>query len=254
MKKRFINIYFILILLLVLLSGCKMDDSGSGSGDDDDNNDVVIETDWTDESSNSVRFFTNDPLCSDYNGTTFWKIGTYQEAEMKTITVKVSKTSGYRYSGYGIIFCVQDSDNFLTVLIDTQRGYTAGKVVDGEYTPLIEFSPNVYWGDSEYLTIGYGVSNEISVNYDESNNFTISFNGHDNIITFNDSEAPFFTGGYYGYIATVSPYENFPNEPVEVYFEPVNPVDIGLDASIKSAVKGTKIKNIIRSTESFAIK
>ena len=230
-KNNFLPI-ILLSLLLVLFFTCKMDNgSGSGGGDDDD--DIIINTGWTNDNGDNIfDFFTNDPECSDDNGTSFWKYGTYQEAGMTSVTVNVWKTSGYLYSGFGIIFCVQNEKNFLTAMINTQRDYTVGKVVDGNYSPLLDFGEGVDWGNCDDLKAGYGLSNTIKVEYKGANNFELYLNGA-YVTTFTDNYDPHFAGGYYGFIATVSPHENFPDDPVEVFFEPVEPSDLGLSPQIK---------------------
>ncbi|NLC53732.1 MAG: hypothetical protein GX770_07180 [Firmicutes bacterium] len=156
---------------------------------------------------------------------------------METVEASVKKLSGSASAGYGIVFCLQNENNFYTLISNIQGEYLIVKMVNGEWYVVDEWYDNdagiIKNGDmvySQYLHLGYGyddVENQIKVKYNNDNTFTISFNGQE-AATFKDGS---FSGGYYGFYAETGSAEdeNFPDEPVEVWFKLHQPVIVEQD-------------------------
>ncbi len=170
---------------------------------------------WQLDGNGFVQFFTND---SQYYNYSFWDTYTQtNESQMTTVTATVKKQSGSSSSGYGIIFCSQDSNNFYRLLITTTGHYCVYAKVGGTYSAIIPWTSV----PSSHLNNGVGVENEISVTQQTLNNFTVYFNGNLETTFSNTS----FSGGKAGFCASVSPTtENFPYVPEDVRFKLSSPV------------------------------
>jgi len=76
------------------------------------------------------------------------------------------------------------------------------------------------WTDCISLNRGYSQNNRISITSPSPGFFRISLNGV-HVLEFKDSSNPVHEGGGSGYLAVVSPLENFPSIPVSIEFYPV---------------------------------
>ena len=204
MKTRKIIICVVLILPLFLFAiACE--------------NEPAIETiEWELDGSGFRQFETNDPE----NLMTYWYywiVASYQDPSTSfTVEAEVKKLSGCPGWGADIMFCFQDPNNFYELGICTTGYYTVWKLVNGNWSMIID------WTFSSYLNIGYNVINNLKVMYDGSNTFTIYLNGT-NVDNFTDSS---LSGGYVGYIVFIADEscEKFPDEPVDVRFKLIQPV------------------------------
>lgn len=169
---------------------------------------------WQLDGSGFVQYSTND--AQNYNKGFFTTYNQTNQLPMTTVTVKVKKQSGSTGSGYGIVFCSQDSNNLYRLLIDTGGHYTVSAKVANVYN-----SPIIPWTASTHLNSGVGVENEISVTQQTLNHFTVYFNGNFET-TFNDMS---FSGGKAGFYVSISPTaESFPYTPVDVRFKMSSPM------------------------------
>jgi|GEM_PF-4697864 len=243
-KKCFLNYCLLLILLLILFS-CpqKYDsesDSGSDNGGDIKNDDYVIKTAWGVDDEGRIQFYTNDSQYIDNDGHNFWKWGNYYENDTDKIIMQVTitKESGDPEYGSGVIFCLQDdvdTQKFLTVLINSKSNYKIGKVeIDknlkiSTFTDILPQQADVWGNSTNLITSEHGATNTINVSYDTNvNAFRVTFNNNNNPpedITFQEND---LLTGCYGHLVTISPDENFPQEPVFVKFKQLAPVDIQL--------------------------
>lgn len=167
--------------------------------------------------SDEIIFETNETNFITTKGYTILSTPYVNESNnFSGLTVQVYKQSGELNGGYGIVFCrskIESKDFMLCVLIDTKGFFTVGKVYDGKFTQIKN------WTKSNYLRTGYGIKNLIKVTFNkENNNFQLYFNGSlaynfkvEENISFKDSKA--------GYVVVISDTEKFPVIPVKVIFE-----------------------------------
>jgi len=162
---------------------------------------------WQDDSAGFVQFSTNDT--NDCGEGYFHSMGS-QFIPMSSVEMQIKKMSGYSHSGYGIIFCYQDGNNFYRILISVNGSYLISKKVAGTYSYYQGgglWSASGSWQSSSNLITGFGNTNDIKVVNTGGGNFDIYFNG---ILetSFTDST---FTGGYNGYYVLIGyvSQENF---------------------------------------------
>jgi hypothetical protein len=213
-KMRFLNrIYSIGLVfatcMLLISCGKSSDDPAAPS--------TSIQTiKWQLDGNGSVQFLTND---AQYYKYLFWNTYTQtNESLMSTVTATVEKQSGCLYSGYGIIFCYQDNNNFYRLLIDAAGQYSVYSRVGGNYSAIIPWTTT----PSAHLNSGVGVANVISVTQQSPNNFSVNFNGTQETL-FSDGT---FTGGKAGFCMYIGDQtgENFPNTPEDIRFKLSSPV------------------------------
>jgi hypothetical protein len=181
---------------------------------------------WEADASGDTQFYTNDSrYMGPDEGYSYWVYGSVSETTMSSdYIVGVYKVSGSKSYYSGPIFCVQSSGNFLTVMINTERQYEIGKVIDGVYSTVIVDNTT-----STDLYSGFNVMNKIKVSQTAAGTFKVVFNDAEaNAVTFQDNGTTPFTGGKFGFMTTVSAEEVFPSVPVDVRFKLISPTDIGL--------------------------
>jgi hypothetical protein len=180
---------------------------------------------WEINDSSYIQFYTNDPEHCGYSFVTWSESTNYP---MNMVEVKVKKISGSPWGGFGIVFCLQDFDNFYLLGIDVKGNYTIYKRENSYWTQIQG------WTYSNSLNKGFDAINKLTIEYDNLNaRFSIYFNDTFIIAFFENS----FPGGHFGFYVDVLPkdYEDFPNTPVDVQFKvesniTVNPVD-GLETT-----------------------
>jgi hypothetical protein len=169
---------------------------------------------WQLDGSGFEQFITNDP--QHYNSSHWFHYNSSYESPMSTVTATLKKQSGSPTTGYGIIFCYQDTSNFYYLSIETHGHYHVQVKVGGSYSTILDWSP------SANLNTGYSVENIVSVVRTGPGTFAIYFNGVLETI-FGDNT---FSSGYAGFWASISEqtHENFPYTPVDVRFKMSSPV------------------------------
>ena len=186
-----------------------------------DKNDTVIETIRYQKPANNdgiLQFLTNDP--NYYNR---W-LSHYMDnpgTDKNIIQCKVKKISGADNYGFGVLFCVDNSNlnnvSFYRLFITVNGLFTVQKMSDGKWiTPA-----PIGWRNSSYLKTGYNVFNHIKIEK-INNNGIITFN-----IYFNDNfSATFFdeaplNGDRMGLVTAIDVLEKemFPHIPVDVRFD-----------------------------------
>jgi hypothetical protein len=186
-----------------------------------DKNDAVVETIRYQKPANNdgiLQFLTNDS--SLYNK---W-VSHYMDnpgTDKNIIQCKVKKISGADNYGFGILFCVDNSNpNNLSLyrLFITVNGlFTVQKMLDGKWAN----PPPISWRNSPYLKTGYNVYNHIKVER-INNNGIVTFN-----IYFNDTfSATFFdetplNSEKIGLVTSIDVLEKemFPHIPVDIRFD-----------------------------------
>lgn len=169
------------------------------------------------ELTDSVRLFsTNIFEYGAGNGTTYWIEEESPVPMFSDFSVRLTKISGHSLGGYGVFFAQRNSvtDDFsaLAVLINTVGEFCVGLIDQGTFAYIKE------WTDSDFLSYGYSLNNNLSVEAIDTGEYRILFNGEE-VYSFEDSSDEPHTGGGFGYLAVVSPLENFPSVPVKVEFE-----------------------------------
>jgi len=209
-KLQVVAVFFFLV---TALAACGGGASPSEPNQNSSNGGQTIK--WQLDSNGLVQFFTND---SQWYGYDFWIPYTQtKESQMSTVTATVEKQSGSFNTGFGIIFCYQDSNNFYRLAIDALGHYSVYSKIAGDYTAIISWtSPQ-----TSIINSGVGVSNVISVTQSSPHNFAVSFNGTKET-QFTDLA---FTGGEAGFAASVSSAsETFPNVPEDIRYKLTAPV------------------------------
>ncbi|MDR2729614.1 MAG: DUF1266 domain-containing protein [Treponema sp.] len=169
------------------------------------------------DNDGAMQFRTNDPGL--YNKWMFHYMDN-PGTDQNIVQCSVKKISGDDDYGYGIFFCVDnsnaDSRSFYRLFITVNGRFTVQKMLDGKW-----LTPPVNWQDSPHLKKGYNVYNNIRIekaNNNEAVSFNVYFN--DNLsATFSDN-AP-LAGVKVGLVTSVnvSEKEMFPYIPVDVRFD-----------------------------------
>jgi hypothetical protein len=140
--------------------------------------------------------------------------------DQNIVQCSVKKISGDDDYGYGIFFCVDNSDvdsiSLYRLFITVNGRFTVQKMSDGKW-----LNPPVNWRDSPFLNKGYNVYNNIKVEKtDNDGNVTFNVYFNDNFsVKFND-DTP-LSGTRVGLVTSVnvSEKEMFPYIPVDVRFD-----------------------------------
>ena len=136
------------------------------------------------------------------------------------IQCRVKKISGHEDYGFGILFCVDDSDinnrSLYRLFITVEGRFTVQKMTDDKWG-----TPPINWKDSEFLKKGYNVYNHLKVERIDDNGST-TFN-----IYFNDNLSATFVdktplnGVRVGLVTSINVLEKemFPYIPADVRFD-----------------------------------
>lgn len=150
------------------------------------------------------------------NGGKGYTLWTLEEArgglEFEAVEVTVQKMSGDSRAGYGVAFCAQErggKQHMLVALVNCEQQYQLGKVIGGSYRALHG------WKTGGSLERGYA-ANTIQIRR-EGGQFVLSFNGQE-AERFSDSVESDLNSGRLGYVAVISPHEDFPHVPVEIRY------------------------------------
>jgi hypothetical protein len=173
---------------------------------------------WASDGAGFIQYMTEDP--NFFKTAQFHSYTEAHEAPMTTVTVAAKKMSGAADMGFGVIFCVQDSDNFYRVMIDTTGMYKIVKKLAGSETVIQE------WATSSHLSTGYDVVNTIMITHTPPSDFSVYLGGSTMADrTFPDSS---FTDGDAGFYVAIgdSTAESFPHVPEDVRFQMTAPVTI----------------------------
>lgn len=202
-------LFYLVLAILFILSGC-------GGGNASSSSPTFQSPTWQNDGNGFLQFTTNDPHYYSYN---FWSTYNTHESIMSAVTATVKKASGNANSGYGIIFCQQDVDNFYRLMITINGHYAVTARVAGVTTSIIPWSaPSV-----ATLYTGYGVENLISVVQTTPYHFAIYFNG---VLETTFTDPNFYAGwaGFYVWITDPSRGESFPGIPADVRFKMSGPI------------------------------
>ena len=217
MERKMKNIFFLFIALLFV--SCELEAIRSFENEVPEETELLEESELfnLDDESNSFIFQTNESKYITENGYTIWTAETINESSnFVPVSATLFKESGKSNAGFGIVFCCQKIDEkpyMLTVLINTEGYYTVGKVIDGYFIHIIN------WTSTKLLNKGFGTKNTVSVSYNtDDKKFSLSFNGTKET-EFSPTETLVFKNSKSGFVVVIADNENFPAIPVKVSFK-----------------------------------
>ncbi|MBN1649539.1 MAG: hypothetical protein JW874_15980 [Spirochaetales bacterium] len=200
------------VLIILFLSGCGL------VSDARDNNETAGYC-W-DTAEGWTRFSAGDTAsCNHY----YWL--TYSDISADgpfSVSVETRKTGGAPGTGFGLVFCRQPDDSCYNVIISLEGRFSVhARDAAGNYSVIQD------WTVSEALLTDYDQTNLISIEYSaEDDSYLIVIN--DQIVTgfAPQDQTVALSGGDPGFVVFVGSeeVENFPDEPVEVYFRMLEPV------------------------------
>jgi len=208
----------ILLLLLPILCGCPTPiESSSAMPPDLTNPPLIKDPDlFIDVGSDTRLFSVNEYKLGPGEGVTYWFEEVPSALDFSTVSVNINKISGYRLGGFGVFFSqknISTSDfSALTVLIDTERNYCIGLISEGSFSYIKT------WSNHLAINSGDNRNNKITISEISDGKYQLNINEVD-IWDFEDQSDPKHNGGGFGYIAVVTPLENFPSIPVSIKYE-----------------------------------
>jgi len=210
---RIINI-IIFTVIIILVTGCPVTPIETLVKGPDDTAVIEVNSELfaLDGDTGIISFTTNDVKYSGKNGYTLWTEETVVQDPFIHLNVTLNKTSGNEAAGYGVVLGSHDG-TMLVVLINTYQEFIIGELTGNLFTELQS------WEKDESLKSGYNKLNIIDISCNSgTDNFSLSFNGGE-INSFRDDEEPFHLSGKNGYMAVISPLDNFPETPVSITFK-----------------------------------
>lgn len=225
--KRGYRIFQLFFLLALSLSCCRLPGSapsnstgsspsdpaggGASSGRADS---LFVESSGT--GSRSFDFSTSDPSYITQSGYSLWALNSAVQNPFAGRLVTVNKLEGDATAGYGILFCHQDAqpdgslEKMLIVLINTKGEYAIGEAVGSSFSYI------KVWKSSLNLKLGYNQANTIGLGL-SGRDFILSFNRVE-VSRFTPNESSYRLSGADGYIAVISPQDDFPSRPVHISY------------------------------------
>lgn len=212
---------YIFLLLPILLLSCKFYTASNDENSFTVNSNSLLVQDslfFKQSENNEYTFALNDPQYSSSKGYTFLNI-LESSTVLDEIEFSAVKESGSLSCGYGIAFDFNSDVNstaisnttFLCVLIRISGEYAIGKVTNGQYTPIYE------WTKCSALKTGVGIDNIMKVSKQEGQ-WKITFNDNSDLSILLSSKSNNSELLKHGFIVVVSPNENFPITSVKVRF------------------------------------
>jgi hypothetical protein len=165
---------------------------------------------WKNDGEGFLQLKTNDPQLLEAS---LWL--TFSESAEKAMTsviVNAKHVSGSWDTGYGVVFCYEDSSNFYRCLICTSGQYCVHKCVSGCWTAVIPWTA----APSANLKREFGSTDTIGIVRRGADSFDVVFNGVRET-SFSDGA---FKGGVSGFFASMSDEdsERFPEVPEDIRF------------------------------------
>lgn len=189
----------------------------------------------------SYLFETNDNQYITTSGKSFisYSVSPVENGAF-TYTVAITKNNGNQNGGYGLIFQRVNATNLWFFDIDINGYFCLGKYVDGDI--VFVFDPP--WKYSPAIRTGYGTQNTVKVVFNGNADYEIVAND-DSVVQFTDSAygTP-LRGGCFGITVDVMPSEYFPDKPVSVLYQIINPLNISLP-------QGSSIQSFARSLGAY---
>jgi len=145
-------------------------------------------------------------------GYTLWSFDKELSAAYSSLNFTIQKQSGTPEAGYGIIFAQYTTNtvnNMLILLLNTQGQYCVGELKNSKFYTLKS------WTSHDCINKGYAVENAVSINY-KNYKYQIKINNVE-VYTIKKNSL-LYTTGKVGYIAVISPKDNFPDERVLITY------------------------------------
>ena len=190
--------FFACLLIPLFFAACDSPTGGSGNA-------PVSTVNWELGQDNFIKFSTNDSKYYQYSFS-----ASYENRNADDIyQAELKKMSGSLNYVYGMMFALQDFDNYYRVDITTSKFYRILKRSGGADEVLKDFEI------TDLLYSGLNKINTIKA-ITSAAGFTVFFNGHE---VFNSDDTS-IAGEKIGYYASVGKEsdEGFPNTPVDLRF------------------------------------
>lgn len=164
------------------------------------------------------NFYTNDSAFIKQYGMTFWTSKLPDQTPFSQIDISLYKVSGNELAGYGMVFCHDlRSDplveTMLIFMINLNREFIIGKVINDTFSVLIP------WTHSDLINPGFNQENRINITFDSSTEkFLVEINGQYQT-SFEDNDEPVHRSGSSGFISVISPFDKFPEKPVQILYK-----------------------------------
>ena len=166
-----------------------------------------------DDNDGVLQFRTVDP---DMYDKWIWNSLPNHNSDPNIYEGRVKKISGNDDYGFGIVFCVDDTDRndvmFYRIFISVNGRFTIGKRTKNTYTSLVS------WRDSSFLYTGFNVYNTLRVertDYENGVAFRLFINGN-LAAAFNDDNPVNGSKAGLAVSVNVMEKEQFPHIPVDV--------------------------------------
>jgi hypothetical protein len=171
-----------------------------------------------DDKDGTLQYMTNDPATYDKF---YFNYSPNPNANPNIYECQIKKISGRESYGYGILFCVDDTDknnvNYYRLFITVNGRFTVAKRIGNTWATAAPVS----WTNSPFINTGYNVYNKIKVERIGNGNsasFRIFINGNLAAV-FNDDNP--INGDKAGVVVSVNvmEMEQFPYLPVDVRYQ-----------------------------------
>lgn len=209
---------FFCVLFSLALMSCPSPTSSDTIDELDinDDDDTYIEEDETlfSDQTGEIAFSINYFEFGSGQGATYWMEQEASEGNFEELSFDLNKVSGYKLGGFGVFFSQREKDtddfNALSILLNADGEYCVGLIEDSSFTYIKE------WTNHDNLNSGYNLENSINLTL-SGDIYTLTINdGY--ACEFEDASEEQHNDGGYGYLAVVSPLENFPSITVNVLF------------------------------------
>ncbi len=211
-----------IVFCSVFLASCNLDwqpggwSGGTGEGGVEVSTELFRPTGLV----NEWIFSTNDTTNALPYGKSFWYPAEDSQEPFERWSLIATKDGGERYAGYGMILCHgsrecgedgEERETMLTVMIRCDGYFQVAEVLGTDYRPFENWLPN------DAIEQEYGRENKLTVEREANGVFTLLINDID-VYRFVDDEEPYHSGGTQGFLAVVSPHEDFPDFPVTIRY------------------------------------
>jgi hypothetical protein len=209
-------------VFLACLCACSSpypDRRGSG-GESEEQGDAEVESLFVPsiDAPGLFEFETRDSTYIADRGFTIWALKAESQDPFVSRTAVLNKLGGNSAAGFGLVFCRHGADEsadetMLVAMIDTEQEYLVGEAVGPSFRVIVP------WTYSGRLKYGYNQANEVGLGLDgDTRVFTLSLNG-EAVREFSAIESDYDCGGSNGYIAVISPQDDFPDKPVRIAYQ-----------------------------------
>lgn len=210
------------LLIILALNSCSPEDFTAPVNPEIPYTELIESSDLYPETDDAGEyiFYSNDSDFIQTYGMTFWATKLPVQPVFDQIDISLSKISGNKLTGYGVIFCHSlrgepEKKTMLVFMINLNQEYIIGEVIDDLFSVLVP------WTSYSGLYTGYNQENRIKIVFDPiGEEFQLYINNMDVVLmTFTDDDSPLHREGESGFITVISPLDTFPEVPVHIIFK-----------------------------------